>query len=82
MVTVTERRTKSDFVGFVQRLLEHTYAAARKIHLVLDNLNTHFRSSFEEVLGPAAAAKLLRRVVFHRAPSCPALLSVHSISAP
>src|SRR3990167_2034293 len=64
----TETRTKSDFVSFVQRLLGRTYASPRKVHLVLDNLNTHFRRCFEEVLGPAAAAALLRRVVFHHTP--------------
>ena len=48
---VTERRTKADFVGFVCRMLRRGYSRVRKVHLVLDNLNTHLRSSFEEVLG-------------------------------
>ena len=34
-VVVTERRGKSDFVAFVQRLLETTYKTARRLHLVL-----------------------------------------------
>lgn len=67
-VAVTARRTKADFVGFVAGLLQTAYAGVRKIHLVLDNLNTHFRASFEEVLGPAAAAVLLARVEFHYTP--------------
>lgn len=79
VVKVTERRTKSDFVSFVQRLLERTYASARKVHLVLDNLNTHFRSCFDEVLGPAAAATLLRRVVFHHTPKHASWLNMAEI---
>ena len=79
VVKVTERRTKSDFVSFVQRLLEHTYASARKVHLVLDNLNTHFRSSFEEVLGPVAATALLQRVVFHHTPKHASWLNMAEI---
>jgi len=79
VVKVTERRTKSDFVSFVQRLLEHTYASARKVHLVLDNLNTHFRKCFEEVLGPAAATALLRRVVFHHTPKHASWLNMAEI---
>lgn len=67
-VAVTARRRKSDFVNFVRGLVEGGYAGARKIHLVLDNLNTHFRSSFEEVLGGEAAARLLARVEFHYTP--------------
>ena len=39
VIEVTERRTKPEFVGFVCQLLERTYASARKVHLVLDNLN-------------------------------------------
>lgn len=42
-VIVTERRGKSDFVAFVQHLLNTTYKAARRLHLVLDNLNTPLR---------------------------------------
>ena len=40
----------------------------KKVHLVLDNLNTHFRKAFEEVLRTAPAKALLRRVVFHHTP--------------
>ena len=65
---VTERRTKADFVGFVCRMLRHGYSRVRKVHLVLDNLNTHLRSSFEEVLGLKAAASILRRIEFHYTP--------------
>ena len=67
-VTVTARRAKPDFVAFVQRLVEEVYVQARTVHLVLDNLNTHFRASFEEVLGVRAARRLLRRVQFHYTP--------------
>jgi hypothetical protein len=58
-VAVTLRRTKRDFVDFVRHLALEVYAAAQTIHLVLDNLNTHFRASFEEVLGLPAAAVFL-----------------------
>ena len=78
-VSVTERRTKVDFVGFVQELLETTYAAARKVHLVLDNLNTHFRQCFEDVLGARAAAELLARVEFHYTPKHASWLNMAEI---
>jgi hypothetical protein len=67
-VAVTARRTKADFVQFVVGLLRTAYAGVRKLHLVLDNLNTHFRASFEEILGPTGAAALLERVEFHYTP--------------
>ena len=65
--SVTARRTKADFVTFVLYLLQNFYSGAQKLHLVLDNLNTHFRGSFVAVLG-AAAAPILERLEFHYTP--------------
>ena len=79
VVEVTQRRTKVDFVSFVRGLLENGYARARKVHLVLDNLNTHFRCTFEEVLGPSAARALLRRVEFHYTPKHASWLNMAEI---
>lgn len=78
-VQVTDRRTKPDFVAFVQHLLERVYTKARRVHLVMDNLNTHFRKSFEEVLGAKEAQTLLRRVVFHYTPKHASWLNMAGI---
>ena len=79
VLEVTERRTTPEFVGFVRQLLERTYASARTVHLVLDNLNTHFRSCFEDVLGRSAARALLRRVQFHYTPKHASWLNMAEI---
>jgi len=79
MVEVTEHRAKTDFVAFIQRLLEQVYPHARRVHLVLDNLNTHFRVCFEQVLGVGAARQLLRRVVFHYTPKHASWLNMAEI---
>jgi len=79
VVGVTERRAKPDFVAFVRDLLERVYRSARRVHLVLDNLNTHFRKCFEEVLGVTAATLLLRRVVFHYTPKHASWLNMAEI---
>ena len=78
-VTITDRRAKPDFVAFVRYLLEHVYAKSRRVHLVLDNLNTHFRKCFEEVLGVKEAKSLLRRVVFHYTPKHASWLNMAEI---
>lgn len=78
-VQITDHRAKTDFVAFVQYLLEQVYSTARRIHLVLDNLNTHFRKCFEEVLGVSVAHKLLRRVVFHYTPKHASWLNMAEI---
>jgi hypothetical protein len=78
-VLVTERRAKPDFVRFARYLLERVYRRARRIHLVMDNLNIHFRSCFEEVLGVTAAQRLLRRVEFHYTPKHASWLNMAEI---
>jgi hypothetical protein len=78
-VEVTARRTKADFVRFIGRLVETVYATAKKIHLVLDNLNTHFPSSFVAVLGARKAQLLLQRVEFHHSPKHASWLNMAEI---
>ncbi len=78
-VVVTAHRAKTDFVAFVQQLLEHVYTTARRVHLVMDNLNTHFRKCFEDVLGAKEARALLRRVVFHYTPKHASWLNMAEI---
>jgi len=78
-VLVTDRRAKPDLVAFVRYLLEQVYATARRVHLVMDNLNTHFRKCFEEVLGLKEARALLRRVVFHYTPKHASWLNMAEI---
>jgi hypothetical protein len=79
VVSVTEHRGKADFVAFINELLTSTYARARRVHLVLDNLNIHFRKSFDDVLGKRAAARLLRRVQFHYTPKHASWLNMAEI---
>lgn len=79
IVSVTERRGKVDFVVFVGELLTKAYAKARRVHLVLDNLNIHFRKCFDDVLGKRMAAKLLSRVQFYYTPKHASWLNMAEI---
>ena len=76
---VTDHRGKVDFVAFAQHLIDTVYRSARRIHLVVDNLSTHFRSCFVETLGAQATSKLLRRVVFHYTPKHASWLNMAEI---
>ncbi len=78
-VAITERRGKADFVAFVQHLLNTIYKSVRRLHLVVDNLNTHFEKSFIDVLGRCEAAKVLRRVRFHYTPKHASWLNMAEI---
>ena len=64
IVKVTDTRTKRDFAIFVEDLLEHHFAKADYIRLVVDNLNTHFAGSLIETFGKRKAARLLKRIRF------------------
>lgn len=45
-VSVRDRRTAREFALFTRRLLKKSaYRRARLVHLVVDNLNTHFEKS-------------------------------------
>lgn len=78
-VKVTLHRKKADFVHFVRQLLQGRYRSAQKVHIVLDNLNTHFKRTFEEVLGQERATQLLRRVEFHYTPKHASWLNMAEI---
>ena len=57
MVKITERNTKQDWAEFVKDIAD-SYPDAKKITLVMDNLNTHKPSSLYETFYPEKA-KLL-----------------------
>jgi transposase len=60
-VVITERRTAVDFAGFLKHLADDIYAEAKKITLVLDNLNTHTPASLYQAFEPAEAHRLAAR---------------------
>lgn len=79
-VRVTRRRTKQDFAKEMRRILSlPRYHDARVVHIVLDNLNTHFASSFHETFGDAVAKQLLERIQFHYTPKHASWLNMAEI---
>jgi hypothetical protein len=67
-LTVTDRRTKQDWAYAIRDLVDVHYPNARKIRLVLDNLNTHVGGSLYETFPPAEARRLLDRLEIHHTP--------------
>ena len=65
---VTDQRTKKDFALFMKEIAEVGYPTAKKIICILDNLNTHFESSFCETFDEAEATGIFRRFEFHYTP--------------
>lgn len=63
LAQVYERRTKKEFTLFCQQL-SAAYPTAKRLRVVLDNLNTHNASSFYEHLSAEEAFALTARFEF------------------
>ena len=63
MVEVTERRTKEDWAHFMEKIADQ-HETAKKIKIVMDNLNTHEPGSFYEAFPPDKAKALWERFEF------------------
>jgi hypothetical protein len=77
-VQARRHRTRSDFACFVRDLLKR-YPRARRLHLVLDNLNTHNAKSLIEHFGSQGARPLLKRIVWHHTPKHASWLNMAEI---
>jgi hypothetical protein len=67
-VTVTERRTTSDFAHAMRTLVDEDFPGAERIIVVLDNLNTHHLGALYGTFPPAEAHRLARKLEFRYTP--------------
>jgi hypothetical protein len=67
-VKVTERRTKVDWAYCVRDMVDQVYPDAEQIVLVMDNLNTHNKSSLYEAFEPAEAKRIADKLEIHYTP--------------
>jgi hypothetical protein len=63
VVEITERKAKTDWAFFLQRISDH-YDQAERITLVMDNLSTHSPGAFYETFAPTIAKALRDRFDF------------------
>jgi DDE superfamily endonuclease len=59
---VTERRTEEDFAHQMKRLAGEHYPEAKKIRVVMDNLNAHTPAALYEAFEPASARRILSKL--------------------
>jgi len=65
---VSEHRTREDWAHQIKRLLTVDYPHARKIRLVMDQLNTHAISSLYVAFSPEQVRALASRLEIHHTP--------------
>ncbi len=58
---ITERRTQIDWAIYIKDLVYNHYKEAEKIIFVMDNLNTHHKSSLYEAFEPVEAKRIADR---------------------
>ena len=78
-VVARERRTKIDWALQIQQLLDVYYPKAKKVRLVMDNLNTHTIGSLYEAFKPEVARKLASRLEIHHTPKHGSWLNIAEI---
>lgn len=67
-LTVTDQRKKHDWALFIKGLVDEQYPSAKKIVLVMDNLNTHNGSSLYQAFTPDEAKRILDKLEIHYTP--------------
>lgn len=78
-VEVTERRTRLDFAHVLRTLVDEHFAAAERLVLVLDNLNTHDPSALYAAFPPAEAKRLWDKLEIHFTPKHGSWLNIAEI---
>lgn len=78
-VSITERRTQVDWAHFIQGMVEQRYPRAKKVVLVMDNLNTHTIASLYQAFPPQKARDLAARLEIHYTPKHGSWLNIAEI---
>ena len=74
-----EHRTREDWARKIEWLLETQYPSAKKVVLVMDNLNTHTIASLYQTFEPKHALELAGRLEIHFTPKHGSWLNIAEI---
>ncbi len=61
-VQVTEQRTKKDWAEYMKMIVDELYPDAKKITIVMDNLNTHTPASLYGRFSPEEARRITEKL--------------------
>ena len=79
VTSVTSQRRAVDWARQVKTVLDMHYPSAKKVRLVMDQLNTHRASSFYEAFAPEEARRLIERLEIHHTPKHGSWLNIAEI---
>ena len=78
-VSVREHRTAVDWAEEIKYLVDEMYPEAKKIILVMDNLNTHKPSSLYKKYKPEEARRIIKKLEIHYTPKHGSWLDIAEI---
>lgn len=78
-VKTTNHRKRPDFAQCMRELTDDLYPNAKRIDIVLDNLNTHFPKSLVETFGGKESKRILKKIKFHYTPKHASWLNMAEI---
>lgn len=78
-IWVTDHRRRLEWAQFVSSLIRGRYRRAKKLILVMDQLNTHSASSFYEAFAPKEAQWLTNKIEIHYTPKHASWLNMAEI---
>ena len=76
---VRKQKTSVDWAHEIKELLDVDYPDAKKVRLVMDNLNTHKIGALYEAFAPDEARRLARRLEIHHTPKHGSWLNIAEI---
>ena len=61
-IMVTDRRTKKDFAMYIKHLVDNVFPNAKKLRIIMDNLNTHTYTAILETFEFHEAVRLISKI--------------------
>ena len=78
-IMVTDRRTKKDFAVYIKHLVNNVFPKAKKLRIIMDNLNTHTYGAILETFGFNEAVELISKIRFYYTPKHASWLNIAEI---
>ena len=78
-IMVTNRRTKKDFAMYIKHLVNNVFPKAKKLRIIMDNLNTHTYESILENFEFKEAVELISKLRFYYTPKHASWLNIAEI---
>jgi hypothetical protein len=78
-IMVTDRRTKKDFAMYIKHLVNDVFPKAKKLRIIMDNLNTHTYSAILDTFEFNESVELISKIIFYYTPKHASWLNIAEI---